>query len=60
MPSGNSGVPNRQNEAAKLRKEAKRARRIAAEMTSLADRQLLSELADKLEAEAAELERDGG
>ena len=60
MPRGGSDVPNPRSAAAKLRDEAARARRLAAGMTSVSDSQLLTELADKLEAEAAELERGGG
>ena len=43
-----------------LREEAARARRLAAGLTNAADNRLLTELADKLEAEAAELERGSG
>jgi hypothetical protein len=57
MPRGGSDVPPT---AAALRKQAARARRLAAEMTNRADQRLLSELTDKLESEAAELERGGG
>jgi hypothetical protein len=54
-----TGSPNQPKGVNKLREDAARARRLAAGMTSTADRKLLTELADKLEAEAAELDRDG-
>jgi hypothetical protein len=59
MPRGGSDAPNPSKTAAKLREEAARARRLAAGMTNAADTQLLTELAEKLDAEAAELERGG-
>jgi hypothetical protein len=60
MPRGGSNALNPPMTAAKLREQAARARRLAAGMTNRADQRLLTELADKLEAEAAELERGGG
>ena len=59
MPRGGSDVPSPPRTAAKLREDAERARRLAAGITNAADNRLLTELADKLEAEAAELERGG-
>jgi len=60
MPRGGSDMPSPPRAVAKLREQAARARRLAAGITNAADIRLLTELADKLEAEAAELERDGG
>jgi hypothetical protein len=60
MPRGGSKAPSPPPTVAGLREQAARARRLAAEMTNRADQRLLIELADKLEAEAAELERGGG
>jgi hypothetical protein len=59
MPRAGSDVPKPPMAVAKLREQAARARRLAAGVTNRADERLLTELADKLEAEAAELERGG-
>jgi hypothetical protein len=60
MPRGGSDAANRRKAAAKLREQAARARRLADGMISVTDRRILTELAEQLEAEAAELDRDGG
>jgi hypothetical protein len=60
MPRGVSDAPDTQKASAKLREQAARARRLAAGMTSRADRGVLIKLAEELEAEAAELERAEG
>jgi hypothetical protein len=61
MPTrGGSDVPKLQMAVAKLREQAARARRLAAGVTNRADERLLTELADSLDAEAAELEQRGG
>jgi hypothetical protein len=60
MPRSGSDVPDRQKTPEMLRQQAERARRWASAITSAVDQRVLSELADTLEAEAAELERGGG
>ena len=57
MPRDGSHAPNPQKAADQRQKQDERARKWAAGMTSGTDRQLLNELADKLEVEGAELER---
>jgi hypothetical protein len=57
MPRGGSDAANAKKAAANLRREAARARRLAAGLTTEHDSRVLTELADKLEAEAATLER---
>jgi hypothetical protein len=56
MPTGGLREPSPATEADNLRQHAARARRFAKEMTNAEDRQLLNELAEGFEAEAAELE----
>ena len=60
MPRSGSDAPNIMKEVARLREQGARARRLSSGVTSPADKQLLTELADKIEAEAAELERGDG
>jgi hypothetical protein len=59
MPPGSLREPSSATEADNLRQHAARARRFAKEMTNAEDRRLLNELAERFDAEAAELERRG-
>jgi hypothetical protein len=61
MPHGGRQSPDpAPRSPVKLRQQAALARRWAAGMPGQADQSALSALADSLEAEAAELEQDGG
>ncbi len=57
MPRGGSDAANRLEEAAKLREQAVRGRRLASAVTGATDHLVLIELAEELEAEAAKLEQ---
>jgi hypothetical protein len=56
MPRAGSDAPNPPKGLNQIRQDVERARRLADDMTNDADRRLLNELADKLEAEADEIE----